>query len=92
MTLLPQEKKESTGANIKILSINLGIQSPKTYSLLGVCGFFGSGKSIVASWLTKQIGAIHIHSDVLRKQMSGIALDQRGDDLLYSQENTERTY
>ena len=57
-----------------------------------VSGFSGSGKSTVASWLAQQIGAIHIRSDALRKQMSGIALDQRGDDLLYSQENTERTY
>ena len=57
-----------------------------------VSGFSGSGKSTVAPLLAQQIGAIHIFSDEIRKQMSGIPLDQRGDDLLYSQENTERTY
>ena len=57
-----------------------------------VSGFSGSGKSTVAYWLAQQIGAIHIRSDVLCKQMSGITLDQRGHDLLYSQESTERTY
>ena len=57
-----------------------------------VSGFSGSGKSTVAYWLAQQIGAIHIRSDALCKQMSGITLDQRGHDLLYSQENTERTY
>jgi predicted kinase len=55
-------------------------------------GFSGSGKSTVASWLAQQIRAIHIGSAAVCKQMSGIALYQREDDLLYSQENTERTY
>ena len=54
-------------------------------------GFSGSGKDHShPDWL--KIGAIHIRSDAVRKQMSGIALDQRGDELLYSKEKTERTY
>ena len=39
----------------------------------------------MTSLLAQQIGAIHIRSEAQRKQMSGIVLDQRGDDLLYSQ-------
>ena len=65
---------------------------PKPVICWVVSGFSGSGKSTVVSWLAQQTGAVHLRSDALRKQMSGIALDQRGDDLLYSQQNTERTY
>ena len=65
---------------------------PKPVICWVVSGFSGSGKSTVVSWLAQQTGAVHLRSDALRKQMSGIALDQRGYDLLYSQQNTERTY
>jgi aminoglycoside phosphotransferase family enzyme/predicted kinase len=90
---LPQEKKKSLQEQTaRFYQLAWEYSRPKPVLCWVVSGFSGSGKSTVASWLAQQIGAIHIRSDAVRKQMSGIALDQRGDDLLYSQENTERTY
>jgi len=90
---LPPEKKASLQEQTaRFYQLAWEYSRPKPVICWVVSGFSGSGKSTVASWLAQQIGAVHLRSDALRKQMSGIALDQRGDDLLYSQQNTERTY
>ncbi len=60
--------------------------------LWAVCGFSGSGKSTVASWLARHVGAIHVRSDSVRKHISGIPLDKRGDESLYTPEQTKLTY
>jgi len=55
-------------------------------------GLSGSGKSTVARALARQIGAIHIRSDAVRKHLGGVALDQSGDESLYSPEMSQKTY
>ena len=38
------------------------------------------------------LGAIHIRSDTVCKHITGIALDQHGNESLYSFEKTKKTY
>ena len=55
-------------------------------------GVSGSGKSSIAKKLSRAVGAIHIRSDVVRKYLGGVPLDQKGPDTLYTGEMTRRTY
>ncbi|EKQ67706.1 hypothetical protein OsccyDRAFT_3994 [Leptolyngbyaceae cyanobacterium JSC-12] len=57
-----------------------------------MCGLSGSGKSTAARILARQVGAIHIRSDAVRKHLAGIPLDQRGSEDLYSAEMSQKTY
>ena len=55
-------------------------------------GLSGSGKSTTAKFLARQLGAIHLRSDAVRKHLGGIPLWERGGDDLYTAEMTEKTY
>ena len=55
-------------------------------------GLSGSGKSTVASTIARNIGAIQIRSDVVRKYLAGISLDESGTDEIYSEQMTQKTY
>jgi aminoglycoside phosphotransferase family enzyme/predicted kinase len=55
-------------------------------------GLSGSGKSTVARQLARQIGAVHLRSDAIRKHLAGIPLDERGGEALYTAEMTQKTY
>ncbi|MBC8257470.1 MAG: AAA family ATPase, partial [SAR324 cluster bacterium] len=90
--LPPKQKNALREQTAKFYNLSWKYSQPRPVNCWVVSGLSGSGKSTVAAWLAQQLGAVHIRSDALRKQMSGIALDQRGNDLLYSQQNTERTY
>jgi aminoglycoside phosphotransferase family enzyme/predicted kinase len=57
-----------------------------------MAGLSGSGKSTLARQLAEQTGAIAIRSDAVRKHLGGIALEERGDDRLYTPEMTQKTY
>lgn len=62
--------------------------------LLLVGGLPGTGKSTLARSLAQTLGAEVIRTDVVRKQLAGIAPELSGKDLpgLYSPEMTARTY
>ncbi|MBD2102785.1 AAA family ATPase [Leptolyngbya sp. FACHB-261] len=60
--------------------------------LILMSGLSGSGKSTTARQLARQLGAIHIRSDAVRKHLGGIALTQRGGPELYTPEMTQKTY
>jgi aminoglycoside phosphotransferase family enzyme/predicted kinase len=60
--------------------------------LILMSGLSGSGKSTVAKKLARQINAIHIRSDAVRKHLAGIPLSQRGGDEIYTPEMTQKTY
>jgi aminoglycoside phosphotransferase family enzyme/predicted kinase len=59
-------------------------------------GLSGSGKSTVAAQLVEALGAIQIRSDVVRKQLHGLAPDSNSQSApnrgIYSNDATELTY
>ena len=61
-------------------------------SLVLTCGLPGSGKSTLAAALAVPLRALHLRSDVIRKEQAGLAPEVRGGAALYAQEATERTY
>ncbi len=65
---------------------------PKQGQLILMSGLSGSGKSTTARLLARELGAIHLRSDAVRKHLGGIPLWERGGDDLYTPEMTEKTY
>lgn len=65
---------------------------PRQGKLWMMSGLSGSGKSTTARQLARQLDAIHIRSDAVRKHLGGIPLNQRGGDDLYTPEMTQKTY
>ena len=64
----------------------------KSGSLIMMSGLSGSGKSTVARNIAEDRSAIAIRSDVVRKHLAGIPLDESGDESIYTQEMTQKTY
>lgn len=65
---------------------------PRLGCLILMSGLSGSGKSTIARQLARQLGAIHIRSDAVRKHLGGIPLVMRGGDELYTAEMSQKTY
>lgn len=55
-------------------------------------GLSGAGKTTVAKEIAKNINAIHIRSDAVRKHLAGIPLDEKGGEEIYSAEMSQKTY
>ncbi|BAZ15320.1 hypothetical protein NIES4071_71920 [Calothrix sp. NIES-4071] len=64
----------------------------RTGRLILMSGVSGSGKSTTARYLARQIGAIHLRSDAVRKHLGGVGLYERGGSDLYTEEMTAKTY
>jgi hypothetical protein len=60
--------------------------------LLVMSGLSGSGKSTVARELSRQMGAIYMRSDAVRKHLAGVPVYERGDNSLYTSEMSQKTY
>lgn len=60
--------------------------------LILMSGLSGSGKSTVAKYIARTIGAIQIRSDAVRKHLAEITLDELGSDNIYTAEMTRKTY
>ncbi|MGM3309049.1 AAA family ATPase [Anabaena sp. WFMT] len=65
---------------------------PKQGKVILMSGLSGSGKSTTARYLARQLGAVHLRSDAVRKHLAGIPLLERGGDEIYTPEMTEQTY
>jgi len=65
---------------------------PRSGGLILMSGLSGSGKSTVARHLARQLTAIHIRSDAVRKHLGGIGLFERGGEQLYSAQMSQKTY
>jgi len=65
---------------------------PRQGQLILMSGLSGSGKSTIARQLARQLGAIHIRSDAVRKHLGGIGLTEHGSAELYIDEMSQRTY
>jgi len=65
-------------------------------SLILTCGLMGTGKSVLAAELATALGAVHLRSDELRKELAGLSPSSRDlssfGEGLYHREATERTY
>ncbi|MBG0745048.1 MAG: AAA family ATPase [Planktothrix agardhii KL2] len=55
-------------------------------------GLSGSGKSTTARQLSKQLNAIHIRSDAVRKHLANVPLHEPGGEEIYTPEMTEKIY
>ncbi|GBF81811.1 AAA family ATPase [Aphanothece sacrum] len=55
-------------------------------------GMSGSGKSTIAQYIARQINAIHIRSDAVRKHLGNISLKETGADELYTPSMNQKTY
>jgi hypothetical protein len=55
-------------------------------------GLSGSGKTTVGRHLARQLGAIHLRSDAVRKHLAGIPLEQPGGADLYTTQMSDKTY
>ena len=65
---------------------------PRQGKVILMSGISGSGKSTVARQLARQINAIHIRSDAVRKHLAGISIHERGGNEIYTPEMSEKTY
>lgn len=60
--------------------------------LIMMSGLSGSGKSTIAFKKAKELNAIIIRSDAVRKHLAGIPIHEKGDNSIYSPEMTQKTY
>lgn len=60
--------------------------------VIAACGVAASGKTALASRLSTVSGLQHLNSDVVRKQLAGLAPTQRASPEHYTDEFTLRTY
>jgi uncharacterized protein len=65
---------------------------PQVGRIILMSGLSGSGKSTTARQLARQINAVHLRSDAVRKHLAGIPLDSSGGPEVYTREMTEQTY
>ncbi|HHP7231760.1 MAG TPA: AAA family ATPase [Xenococcaceae cyanobacterium] len=64
----------------------------KSGKLILMSGLSGSGKTTVAKTIARNISAIHIRSDAVRKHLAGIPLEATGSDGIYTPEMNQKTY
>ena len=85
-------KQESKQTASEYYTLAWKYTQQKAGKLILMSGLSGSGKSTTARKLAQELNAIHLRSDAVRKHLGGIALDEKGDDSLYSPEMTQKTY
>ncbi len=85
-------KEEAAKTAAKYYKLAWEYTKPQQGQLILMSGLSGSGKSTTAKYLARQLGAIHIRSDAVRKHLGGISLSERGGDDLYTAEMTQKTY
>jgi predicted kinase len=96
--VLPEEKERARQRATAYYQLARAYAQSRQSQLILMAGLSGSGKTTVARHLAQKIGAIHIRSDAVRKQMAGIPLHQRGSipgnyrGGIYTPEMTHRTY
>jgi uncharacterized protein len=90
---IPEDvKKQSAKAAADYYKLAWEYTQGKKGKLILMSGLSGSGKTTVAKQLAKNINAIHLRSDAVRKHLAGISLDDRGGDEIYSSEMNHKTY
>ncbi|MBE9117560.1 AAA family ATPase [Lusitaniella coriacea LEGE 07157] len=90
---IPQEEKQQahqTAANYYRLAWEY--TRSRQGKLIVMSGLSGSGKTTVARELARQLGAIHLRSDAVRKHLAGIELQETGGNEIYTPQMSEKTY
>ncbi|MDY6783834.1 MAG: AAA family ATPase [Cyanobacteriota bacterium] len=85
-----KEKAKETAANYYRLAWEY--TQRQNGRIIVMSGLSGSGKTTVARQVAREVGAIHIRSDAVRKHLAGVELNERGSDELYSPQMSEKTY
>lgn len=85
-------KEEASKTAAEYYKLAWQYTKPKQGQLILMSGLSGSGKSTTARYLARQLGAVHLRSDAVRKHLAGIPLLERGGDDLYTPEMTQKTY
>lgn len=60
--------------------------------ILAIGGLSGSGKSTLSTEISQRCRLIHIRSDVIRKQLLGVDINERAHAKAYTEEVSERVY
>ncbi|WP_172657268.1 AAA family ATPase [Myxosarcina sp. GI1] len=60
--------------------------------LILMSGVSGTGKSTAGKIIARKMNAIQIRSDVVRKHLAGISLDEPGGDEIYTADMSQKTY
>jgi hypothetical protein len=85
-----KEEAKASAQNYYHLAWHYG--QPRRGGIILMCGLSGAGKSTVARFLAPHLGALHLRSDAVRKQLAGLPLEERGNEALYGEEMTQKTY
>lgn len=94
--LTSNEKRQMESDYYNFINLAESYTYPRNPCLIIMHGFVGSGKSTIAKDFVKQCGAIQISSDIIRKQLFNIPLQEKTHSALYegiySHKATEKTY
>ncbi|MFN5515669.1 MAG: AAA family ATPase [Cyanobacteriota bacterium] len=88
----PREKETALETAQNYYRQAWGYAQPQEGEVILLSGLSGAGKSTVARYLAPQIGALHLRSDAIRKQLAGLPLTAQGGADLYTPERTQQTY
>jgi hypothetical protein len=87
-----EDKQAAAAKAAKYYTLAWSYVQQRQGRLLIMSGLSGSGKSTVARELSRQMGAIYLRSDAVRKHLAGIPVDKRGNNSLYTPEMSQKTY
>lgn len=87
-----EDKQAAAAKAAKYYTLAWSYVQQRQGRLLVMSGLSGSGKSTVARELSRQMGAIYLRSDAVRKHLAGIPVQERGDNTLYTPEMSQKTY
>jgi uncharacterized protein len=91
-SLSDAERQQATESAAQYYTLAWKYTRASQGQLILMSGLSGSGKTTVARQLAKQIGAIHIRSDAVRKHLAGVPLAEKGEADLYTPEMSQKTY
>jgi uncharacterized protein len=87
-----EEKQQASQSAEHYYQLAWEYTQPRSGRFIVMSGLSGSGKSTVARWVARHLGAVQIRSDAVRKHLAGIPLNQRGEESIYSEQMTQKTY